>query len=97
MNKLEIDNTGIIKYNDNLIENNKIDTDFLLIIFENMLEEKIKIDVDDSNQLSQLFKKMQEETKNGSEFKSFWDNQMKNLTELQCKLDELSKDDTNLK
>lgn len=97
MNKLEIDNTGIIKYNDNLIENNKIDTDILLKIFVNMLEGKIEINVDDGNQLSQLFKKMQEETKNGSEFKSFWDSQMKNFTELQCKLDELSKDDSNLK
>lgn len=81
MNKLIIDETGKITYNDQNVEN--IDTDFLFEIFKQMLKGNVNIEMDDKTQIFQLFKKMEEETKDGTQFKEFWKKQKEEFNKLE--------------
>lgn len=81
MNKLIIDETGKITYNDEIVEN--INTDLLYMIFNQMLNGTINTQMDDKTQIFQLFKKMEEEAKDGSTFKEFWKKQKEEFNKLE--------------
>lgn len=84
MNKLIITEEGKITYNNQNVEN--LNTDFLFEIFKQMLNENVSIEGDDKNQIFQLFKKMDEETKDGAQFKEFWKKQKEEYNKLEAQI-----------
>lgn len=87
MNKLIIDEAGKITYNNLSVEN--INTDLLYKIFVQMLNENITVEVDDKTQIFQLINKMEEETKEGSQFKELWKKKKEEINMLEKQIAEI--------
>lgn len=84
MNKLIIAEEGKITYNNQNVEN--VNTDFLYEIFKQMLNGNVNIEGNEKNQIFQLLKKMDEETKDGAQFKEFWKKQKEEYNKLEAQI-----------
>jgi len=68
MKKLKIDKEGKIFYDGNEIPRKEIDNKFLDLVFQNSLKNEIDFEIDESDPVSLLFKRIKEETDPESEF-----------------------------